>query len=88
MLAPAFYRPDGGKLMEATNALMMVIGVAILLASWVTLLITSWREDMSWGLCTLLLPPFAYLYALFRLDKAGESIALAAVGWVLLFLAF
>ncbi len=38
------------------------------------------------GLCTLLLPPFAYLYALFRLDKAGQSLLVAAVGWILIWL--
>ncbi len=74
--------------MEATNALLMTLGAAILLASWVLLLIASWREDYAWGLCSLLLPPLSYIYALFRLDKAGESIALAAVGWVMIILAF
>ncbi len=32
------------------------------------------------------LPPFAYLYALFRLDKAGQSLLVAAVGWILIWL--
>jgi hypothetical protein len=74
--------------MEATSSLMMVLGVTALLASWVVLLIASWKEDYSWGLCSLLLPPVSYLYGLFRLDKAGEAIALAVVGCVLLLLAF
>lgn len=74
--------------MDAITALLMTLGVATLLASWVLLLIQSWREDFSWGLCSLLLPPLSYTYALFRLDKAGEAIMLAVVGWLLLFLAF
>ncbi len=74
--------------MEATSALMMTLGAAVLLASWVLLLIQSWREDYSWGLCTLLLPPLSYVYGVFRLDKAGEALGLAAVGWVLIFMAF
>ena len=74
--------------MEATSALMMTLGAAALFGSWVLLLIQSWREDLSWGLCSLLLPPLSYLYGVFRLDKAGEALAMAAVGWVLLFLAF
>lgn len=73
--------------MEATSSLMMVLGVVALLASWVVLLIASWKEDYAWGLCSLLLPPVSYLYGLFRLDKAGEAIALAVVGWILLYLA-
>jgi len=74
--------------MEATSALLMTLGAVALLASWVLLLIESSREDFSWALCTLLLPPLSYLYGLFRLDKAGEALGLAAVGWVLLWLAF
>ncbi len=72
--------------MEATSATMLTFGLAALLASWVLLLIVSWKEDYAWGLCTLLLPPFAYLYALFRLDKAGQSLLVAAVGWILIWL--
>jgi hypothetical protein len=73
--------------MEATNAAMMTFGVAALFASWVVLLIQSWSDDYSWGLCTLLLPPFSYLYGLTRLETAGGALTLAAVGWVLVFLA-
>ncbi len=72
--------------MEATSATMLTFGLAALLASWVLLLIVSWKEDYAWGLCTLLLPPFAYLYALFRLDKAGQSLLVAAAGWILIWL--
>ncbi|MEE4659378.1 MAG: hypothetical protein V2J89_02860 [Halieaceae bacterium] len=74
--------------MEATSALMMTLGAAILLGSWVLLMIASWKEDYSWGLCSLLLPPLSYLYALTRLDKAGEAIAMAGLGLVLIVLAF
>ena len=73
--------------MEATSATMMTFGVAALLTSWVLLLIVSWKEDYAWGLCALLLPPFAYLYGLFRLDKAGQSLLVAALGWILMWLA-
>ena len=74
--------------MEATSALLMTLGAVALLASWVLLLIESSREDFTWALCTLLLPPLSYLYGLFRWEKAGESLVLAALGWVLLWLAF
>ena len=74
--------------MDATTATLMTFGLAALLASWVLLLIESSREDFSWGLCTLLLPPLSYLYGLFRLDKAGEALGLAIVGWLMVWLAF
>lgn len=73
--------------MEATTAAMVTFGVAALLASWVLLLISSWREDYAWGLCTLLLPPLSYCYAVFRPDKAGDALMTAAIGMLLVFLA-
>ena len=43
--------------MEATTATLYTFGAAMLLTSWVLLLITSWKEDYAWGLCSLFLPP-------------------------------
>jgi len=77
---------NGGN-MEAASATMLTFGGAALLASWVVLLITAWKEDYAWGLCTLFLPPLSYLYALTRLDRAGDAIALAVLGWILILLA-
>jgi hypothetical protein len=73
--------------MEATAATLMTFGIAALLASWILLMIVSWKEDYAWGLFTLLLPPLSYGYALFRLDKAGQAVLLAAIGCLLLWLA-
>lgn len=73
--------------MDAGSAVFMTFGAAALLVSWVLLLIASWKEDYSWGLCTLFLPPLSYLYGLARLDKAGEALLAAVVGWVCIFLA-
>jgi hypothetical protein len=73
--------------MEATSATLVTFGAVALLASWVLLLIESWKEDFAWGLCTLFLPPLSYLYGLSRLDKAGEALMLAAVGWILIWFA-
>ena len=73
--------------MEAATATMYTFGAVALLASWVVLLIVSWKEDYPWGLCTLFLPPLSYLYGLARLDKAGEALVLAIFGWILIWLA-
>jgi len=73
--------------MDAGTATLVTFGAAALLASWVLLLVVSWKEDYAWGLCTLLLPPLSYCYALFRLDKAGQVMLLALVGWVLIWIA-
>lgn len=73
--------------MDAASASLLTMGAAILLTSWVLLMIASWKEDYAWGLFTLLLPPLSYLYALFRLDKASQTLLLAVIGCVLLFFA-
>ena len=73
--------------MEAASATMITVGVAMLLLSWIVLLIAAWKEDYAWGLCTLFLPPLSYLYGIARLDKAGEAILLAIGGWALILLA-
>jgi hypothetical protein len=73
--------------MEASSAAMVTFGVAAMAASWVLLLIVSWKEDYTWGLCTLLLPPLSYCYAVFRPDKAGQAVLLAVVGVGLILLA-
>ena len=72
--------------MDASSALLMTLGAATLLTSWILLLIVSWREDYAWGLFSLLLSPAGYTYGLFRLDKAGQSLLLALIGWVLIYL--
>ncbi|TQV72674.1 hypothetical protein FKG94_18470 [Exilibacterium tricleocarpae] len=72
--------------MEPLSATFWVFGVILLAASWVLLLIESFKEDYAWGLSTLFLPPLSYLYALFVWEKTREAILLAVVGWVLVFL--
>lgn len=73
--------------MEASSAVLLTLGAATLFISWVMLLITSWKEDYTWGLCTVFLAPLSYLYALTRLDKAGEVLLVAAAGWIMVFFA-
>ena len=49
------------------------------------MLVTSFKEDYTWGLATLFLPPFSYFYGLFELEKAKPALILAAIGGVLVF---
>lgn len=72
--------------MDASSALLMTLGTATLLTSWVLLLVVSWREDYAWALFSTLLPPVGYFYCLFRLDKAGQTLMVAIIGWILIFL--
>ncbi len=73
--------------MEPLSAVCLVIGVVLLVISWLLLLQVSFDSDYSWGLATLFLPPLAYLYGLFRWNRAGEAILVSLVGWVLVLLA-
>lgn len=72
--------------MDPLSASFMTFGVLLLLISWVYMLILSFKDDFTWGLTTLFLPPLSYLYGLFSLEKAGSAILLAAMGIVLVFL--
>ena len=72
--------------MESVHALLMTTGIVALILSWVLLLIYSTREDFTWGLFTVLLPPISYLYGLFRWNVAKAPILFAIAGCVLLLL--
>ncbi len=70
--------------MEPLSAAFMAFGVVLLVASWVLMLVVSFRNDYNWGLCTLFLPPLAYFYGLFSWEKAKEPISLSVLGWILI----
>ncbi|GAB5415093.1 MAG: hypothetical protein Cons2KO_26960 [Congregibacter sp.] len=74
--------------MEPTSATLMTFGLATMLVSWVLLLIAAWKDDYAWGIFAVLLPPLAYIYGLFRLEKAGQSLLVAFAGLVMLWMAF
>lgn len=73
--------------MESVHALLLMLGIVALILSWLILLIYSAREDFTWALFTLLLPPVSYLYGLFRWQKAKEPILIALAGCILIALA-
>lgn len=82
MLAPSGLLPKSVD-MDPLSSLLLFFGIASLLVSWIYLTIIAFRDDYAWGFMTLFLPPLSYLYSLFRLGKAWEPVALAAVGVVL-----
>jgi hypothetical protein len=72
--------------MDSLSAYLTTLGALTLLLSWIVMLISTSKEDFVWGLCTLLLPPISYAYALLRLDVAKDGMALAVAGSVLFIL--
>lgn len=74
--------------MEPVSATLMTFGAATLLVSWALLIFSSAKEDFAWALCSVLLPPVAYCYGLFRLDVAKDALLAAALGWLMIGLSF
>lgn len=72
--------------MEPTSAALLTFGLAILWASWIMLVISSFKEDFTWGLCSIFLPPAAYFYGLFNWAKAKDAILFAVLGLILVIL--
>jgi hypothetical protein len=70
--------------MDSISSLLVFFGAALLLISWVYLVIISFKTDYAWGFMSIFLPPLSYLYSLFNLGKTWEVIGLALVGSVLL----
>ncbi len=73
--------------MEPFSAALVTFGIAILLASWIMLIVDSFNQDYTWGLCSIFLPPLAYFYALCNWSKAAGSLTFAVIGWFLIILA-
>lgn len=73
--------------MEPISATLMTFGVILLITSWIYLMIVSFEEDFSWGLCSVFIPVLAYLYACFNWRKTQGVLATAALGWVAILLA-
>lgn len=73
--------------MEPTSAILATFGVILLVGSWIQLLIASFKEDFTWGLTSIFIPPLAYLYGLRAWDKAGDALIMAGIAIALLFFA-
>lgn len=70
--------------MDPISAAFTTFGVILLVASWVYLMIISFREDFTWGLCTVLVPPLSYFYSFFAWSKSKEALYLAGIGIALI----
>ena len=70
--------------MEPISATLITFGVILLAVSWIYLMFIAFEVDFNWGLCTLFLPPLAYIYAFFSWKKTQSALCLAILGWVLI----
>lgn len=73
--------------MDPISAVLTTAGTALLLLSWVLLLARSFKDDFTWGMCTIFLPPLSYFYGFFRWSKAQEALLIGMGGLLLLILA-
>ncbi|SMF01002.1 hypothetical protein SAMN02745866_00090 [Alteromonadaceae bacterium Bs31] len=72
--------------MDAISSTLLMFGIILLLASWINLLFVSFRDDFTWGLTSLFVPPLAYLYGCFSWEKARAPLFMAGGGWLLILL--
>lgn len=73
--------------MSSMAAFLLTLGIVFLVLSWISLLVVSFKEDFSWGLSSVFLPPLGYLYALFVWSKTKDTVLMAVAAWIMLFLA-
>ena len=73
--------------MGALSAVLVTLGIFLIIVSWGLLIIAANKSDFTWGLCAIVLPPLAYFYGLFELDKTRDSWLAMILGIVLLGLA-
>ena len=57
-------------------------GLALILVSWVWLVIVAWRQRPGWGLAILLFPPAGLLFAIGHLETARGPFILGLVGLI------
>lgn len=72
--------------MGSISATFTLMGIALLVASWVYLMIIAFKDDYAWGITSVFVPPLAYLYAAFNPSRATPVLILAAIGLALLIL--
>lgn len=72
--------------MDALTATYTLLGISMLIASWVYLMIIAFKDDYAWGITSVFLPPLAYLYAAFNPSRAAPVLILAAIGLAFLIL--
>ena len=73
--------------MEPLSSMLWVFALVLMMISWGLLIQISFATDFSWGLCSVLLPPLAYLCGLLYWQKAREPILMSLLAWLLIFLA-
>ena len=66
--------------MGSIASILVFFGAALLLMSWVYLIIISFKTDYAWGFMSIFMPPLAYLYSMFNLGKTWQVLVLAFVG--------
>lgn len=70
--------------MEPIASVVVFLGAALLLVSWIYMIIISFKTDYAWGFMSIFMPPLSYLYGLFNLGKTWEVMALAFIGSAML----
>jgi hypothetical protein len=63
-------------------AVLILSGLAVTMAGWLWLVVRAFQQDLRWGLCSLVVPPFGLLFALRHAQRAVAPLLLLLVGLV------
>ena len=69
--------------MDQVPVILVFMGVAVMALSWIYMIIVAFKDDYSWGLCSVFLPPVGYFYGLFSWSKSWEFELMAVIGFLM-----
>jgi hypothetical protein len=69
-------------IMEAYALAVLLAGLAIAAIAWIWLLVRAFRENLWWGLASLILPPVALVFAVRHSQRAISPLVLFVLGGV------
>jgi hypothetical protein len=68
------------------STILLFLGVVLTLIGGIWIIIEAFKESIVWGICSLIIPLVALIFALMHLDRTKRALIIYVVGLVLAFL--
>lgn len=68
------------------GTILFFLGTILLLIGGIWILVEAFKESIVWGICSLIIPLVALVFALMHLDRTKRALIIYVVGLVLLFI--
>lgn len=65
------------------GSILFFLGVILLLIGGIWILVEAFKESIVWGICSLIIPLVALVFALMHLDRTKRALIIYVVGLVL-----